>query len=170
MELVSIGRTLKAHGKDGALRIQCDDEFLEDLSKARAVFLDLDGSRVPFLISNFEIKNHILIYLDEVVTPEDASLYSLKDLYLERSELSASSLEAVQAEDHGMLLQFRVYDGNDNYMGTITEFIENPQQLLIRVSGPEHEFLCPLHDELILGIEEESMILKMSIPDGLVDL
>ncbi|MGA0232267.1 MAG: hypothetical protein ACO3MB_05280, partial [Saprospiraceae bacterium] len=73
---------MKAHGREGQIRINVEDAFLESLSEARAVFVDIKASRVPFLIEGIEFNNHILLKLDEVDTPEQAQELAQCDLYL----------------------------------------------------------------------------------------
>ena len=167
IQLSHIGTILKAHGKDGQLRISVDDGYLDDLEKARAVFINLDGSKVPFLIEGIEYKNHILIKLDEVDTPEQASKYSLKELYMEDVELSESNLNRSISSDADQMIGMKVFDQNDVFRGIIQELIQNEFQDLVEIRHEDEVFLCPLHEELIISIDSEEATLKLTIPEGL---
>jgi len=168
--LTSIGSTLKAHGKEGQLRISCDDRYMDDLESARAVFLNLNGSRVPFLIESIEFKNHILLKLEEVDTPEEASRFALKDLLLESDALQHSDTEEQESATAINLLQYRVYDSSGNYMGRIQEHIVHPHQELLRIAGPEKTFLCPFHEDMVDDFSEEELTIRMNLPDGITEL
>lgn len=170
MELFHIGRILKAHGKDGYLRIQCEDNAVDVLPELRAIFIDIDGSKVPFLIEDFQIKNHFLIKLDEVDSPEEASEHSLRDIYIDMEEVEDKSLFASQDEMNSELIGFDVYNQEDKFIGTVSDFIDNEFQQLLSVESKGRSFLIPFHEDLLLKFEADRKRIYLEIPEGLTDL
>jgi len=166
VELTQIGTSLKAHGKDGQLRVYVEDAFLDDLEKARALFLNIDGSRIPFIIQGIEIKNHMLIKLDEIDNPEMASKLSNKEMYLDSSKVSEESLSESKESSMDRLIGFSVYDQDDNNVGKITSVIENEFQTLLNIENLNSSFLWPIHDDLIIGIDDSESIIKLLILEG----
>ncbi len=157
---------LKTHGKDGQVRVQVEDAYYDDLMKARAVFIDMDGSQVPFLIKEIEVKNHILMRLDELDQPEQASALSLKDIYLETSSVSEEAKNMILEEDHSLLLNYTVIDQNDAVLGKITEVIENDFQDLLEIKSKSTKFLWPFHPDLVIDQDDEKKILKIQLLEG----
>lgn len=168
VELVRIGHTLKPHGKEGLIRLRVEDDFVEDLSSANALFIDLDGSKVPFLINDLQFKNHILVKLDEVEDPQNASDYSSRAIFIESKFVSEKeeNLEA-SVED---LLAFKVYNADKEYIGAISNIIQNPHQILIEINTPEKAFLMPFHPDLVLDLDPAAGSLEMEIPEGIMDI
>ena len=168
VELVKIGHTLKPHGKEGLVRLRVGDDYLEDLANANALFIDLDGSKVPFLINDLHFKNHILVKLDEVEDPQNASNYSSRAIFIESKFVSEKeeNLEA-SVED---LLGYKVYNSEKEYIGAVSNVIQNPHQILIEVNTPEKAFLMPFHPDLVLDINQAAGSIEMEIPDGIQDI
>lgn len=168
VELIRIGHTLKPHGKEGLLRLRVEDDYLEDLSLANALFIDLDGSKVPFLINDIQFKNHILVKLDEVEDPQNASHYSSKAIFIEAKFVSEkeNNVEGTVEE----LLAFKVYNSNKEYIGAISNIVQNPHQILIEINTPEKAFLMPFHPDLVLDINQASGTIEMEIPEGIMDI
>jgi 16S rRNA processing protein RimM len=69
------------------------------------------------------------------------------------------------------LVEYKVFSDKDISVGTITEIIENPGQLLLKIiSGTGKNILLPLHEDLIREIDSENKIIRMIIPDGISDI
>jgi len=168
VELTRIGHTLKPHGKEGLIRLRVEDEFIEDLELSNALFIDLEGSKVPFLIDDLQFKNHILVKLSEVEDPQNASKFSSKSIFIENKFVSekANDLEASVND----LLAFKVYDSGKQYVGAISNIIEHPHQIVLEINTPEKAFLMPFHPDLVLDINQAAGSIEMEIPDGIQDV
>lgn len=166
--LTHIGHTLKPQGREGLLRLRVADDYIEDLQNVNAIFLDLDGSRVPFLYTDLQIKNHLLIKLDEVDDPQEASKYSSKALYIETKFVSEKESDEETSVDN--LIGFKVYDGSEDYIGAINGIVHNPHQILLEINTPEKLFLMPFHPDLVLDINLAAGTIQLEIIDGMADL
>lgn len=168
VSLTHIGHTLKPQGKEGLIRLRIEEEYIEDLQSANAIFLDLDGSRVPFLYSDLQIKNHLLVKLDEVDDPQEASKYTSKLVFIETQFVSEK--EEDESDFVEKLIGYKVYNSNDIYVGAINGLVRNPHQILLEINTPEKLFLMPFHSDLVIDINEASGTIKMEIIAGIEDL
>ncbi|NNE26604.1 MAG: hypothetical protein HKN09_07155 [Saprospiraceae bacterium] len=163
-----IGQSLKTHGKEGYLRIDIEAHYLKDLSNARAIFIDLEGSRVPFLIEDVKIKNQVLVKLDAVNDPESANPLQLKSIFLHESDLS--EVPKVISSQVEMLVGFQLKDQNDQDKGQIESLEEYPHQLMAMIMQGDRSFLLPIHEEMIMDINPKEKWLQLKWPQGIEDV
>ena len=60
--------------------------------------------------------------------------------------------------------------GDGKVIGVIEDIIEYPQQLLAKLKLGSREVLIPIHDDLVININEEEGVLTVKVADGLLDL
>ncbi len=166
LELVEVGHTKKPKGIDGALKIHIEEQYIDDVSNARAIFIDLDGSRVPFLIKKFVVDSQLLIKLDEVDSPQEAEACTAKAVFLDAREVTAS-LDVEQAHP---LVGYAVIDQDEKAYGHITSIEEYPNQLMSFITMDDSTFMSPLHEDNIIDVNESDKIIQINIPEGLTDL
>ena len=87
--------------------------------------------------------------------------------------------DAEKLEGHIDLTGFSVVDENAGCIGRVVRIDENPAHALLVVDrgsvsdsfeGREDEVLIPLVDEFLVAVEEEMGEIRVSLPDGLLDL
>ena len=169
IELIHIGHSAKSRGTGGKFKARIEDHFKEDALKARALFINLNGSKVPFLLESCEDHGYMIFKVEEINSPEDVSSLLSKELYLDLREVSETALKSTQKTDHP-LMNFLVLDQNDSELGKIIEILVYPDQLLAKIVIDKKEILLPIHDDLILDLDEEKKFIKLEIVDGLLDL
>ena len=86
---------------------------------------------------------------------------------MEDAELSESNLNRSMSSDSDLMKGMKVYDQNDVFRGVIQELIQNEFQDLVEIRHEDEVFLCPLHEELIISIDSEEAVLKLTIHEGL---
>ena len=59
---------------------------------------------------------------------------------------------------------------NNELIGTITEVVEIPQNVLLAVNHNDREILIPFHDDIIIKVNEKKSTISIHIIDGLLDL
>lgn len=168
IELEQIGHSGKSKGVRGELKLHVNGSYRTDLKSARALFFNLDGSKVPFLIEQVYI-DPCIIKLDEIDSPEAAYDLSNKEIFLEVKELQNPNTSPSDSGQHA-LVEFTLIDQNDSRIGTISSVKEYPNQLLAEVNINDIQVLIPIHEDLILELNEASKFIKMEIADGLLDL
>ena len=158
-----IGQVLKSNGRDGELLVSFVGIAPEDIDLQEPVFIEFDGLPVPFYFESFTQRGNsrALVRLTGVhdLTDADelagAALYADDDLY----------------EDEEMdLTGWTVLDADGTKAGTVTAHEDIPGNPCIWVETGHGEVLIPLHEELVLEVDEQKETLRMVIPEGLLDL
>ena len=169
IQFVHIGHSGKTRGLDGTFKLRVDERYLETLPQVRAIFIDHEGSKVPYLLEDCQTDGDILVKLEEVDTPEEASVLLNRSVYLDQNEIPQSLLELHQDQKHE-LTDYLLLDSNNFTIGPISEILEYPQQLLAKVSFNSKSILIPIHNDLIMHVDESNKTIQMEIPEGLLDL
>lgn len=170
--LVRIGLTRKAHGVQGALRVQVEPRYLEDLLHTPFVFIELPDGMVPFAVEEVHMDRWPILKLEGVDLRDEAVPLTSRPLWLaekhilpdEQRQLEVDTLEYAWAEGYTLV------DRRVGVVGVIEEVREFPQQEMAVVMRAGHELLVPLHDELIVDVDDERRELLMDLPEGLLDL
>jgi len=168
IDLTQIGYSSKSRGIEGQFKVKVEDRYKADLLKARALFINIDGSRVPFLIESAEERKDVILKLEEITTPEQVTKFLNKEIYLSDDEISAENLQNTQAQHP--LVGYTITDQNDNAISIIDDIIEYPHQLLASLNYQGKPLLIPIHEDLIVSIDEGGKRVKLEIAEGLLQL
>ncbi len=166
IELVHIGHSRKARGIEGGFRVQVEDAYLEDLQKARALFISIDGSKVPFILKSVDDSRSLVVKVEEIDNPEDAQPLLGQEIFLHLDEVS----EKETINSSHALQGYTVLDQDKTQIGTIEELIEFPDQLLAKLSFNGKEILIPIHKDLIISLDETTQTIQLTIAEGLLNL
>jgi 16S rRNA processing protein RimM len=163
-----IGYITKTKGLKGEVQVYFEYDEPADLL-LESVFAEINGKLIPFFISTYKLQNNQTgnFYFDDIDTIEKAQTLIRKKLYL------SNSLKPVREDDEFLITDlkgFIVHDQTVGELGEIIEIHEYPQQFVAVVSYQFKEIMFPLNDDLILEIDEENGILKVDLPEGLIDL
>lgn len=163
-----IGYITKTKGLKGEVQVYFEYDEPGDLT-LDSVFAEINGKLVPFFISTYKLQNNQTgnFYFDDVDTIEKASALVRKKLYL------SNELKPVRDEDEFLITDlkgFIVFDETAGELGEIIEIHEYPQQFVAVVPYKFKEIMFPLNDDLIKEIDEDKGILKVNLPEGLIDL
>ena len=158
-----IGQILKSNGRDGELLVSFTLIAPEDVDIQEPVFIEFDGLPVPFYFESFTPRGNTraLVRLTGVRNLTDADelagavLYAPDDSYEDEEE---------------DLTGWTVLDADGKPVGTVTAHEDIPGNPCIWVETGHGEVLVPLHEELVLEVDEEKETLRMEIPEGLLDL
>lgn len=169
IEFVEIGRLSKPYGIQGQIKSVVEEEYLNSLKRAEFVFINQDGSFVPYFIEELTENPHFLLKLEELDRPEDVVLLSTRPIFL-------PSNEVIHDDGDHMSLKikykgFGIADESGRSIGIIEKVEEFPQQLMATVLTPTKEsVLIPLVESFIIEVDEESKLITMNIPEGLLSL
>ena len=163
-----IGYITKTKGLKGEVQVYFEYDEPADLP-LDSVFAEINNKLVPFFISTYKLQNNQTcnFYLDYIDTIEKAQLLIRKKLFL------PNNLKPVRDDDEFLITDlkgFIVHDETAGELGEIIEIHEYPQQFVAVVSYQFKEIMFPLNDDLIVEIDEENGILKVDLPEGLIDL
>ena len=159
--MLRIAKVLKSNGVDGDVLVSAPDVALEDLQGP--VLIDFDGLPAPFFIESCTRRGSgkYIIHLTDVCNLEDAE--ELVGRFLWTDEVEEDDDEAQD------FTGWKVLNRGD-YVGTVTDCEPIPGNLCLYLKPAEDadEIIIPLHEDLIISIDEESLTLNLSLPDGLL--
>ena len=158
--MLRIAKVLKSNGVDGDVLVSAPDVALEDLQGP--VLIDFDGLPAPFFIESCTRRGSgkYIIHLTDVCNLEDAE--ELVGRFLWSDEVEEDDEEAQD------FTGWKVLNRGD-YIGTVTDYEPIPGNLCLYLKPAEDadEIIIPLHEDLIISIDEESLTLNLNLPDGL---
>jgi len=169
----SIGFTKKTYGVKGELKLNIEDEYLEDLAQADVLFLDIAGRKIPYFVEYINFENPFTLKFEDFNTKESAIELTGKEIFMRASDLLAEEEKVLEFEDslvYKKYVNFEIKDKTIGKIGVITEIIEYPQQEMAALLYNEKEILIPLNEQLILSIDEEKKVIEMDLPEGLLEL
>jgi 16S rRNA processing protein RimM len=158
-----IAQVLKSNGRDGELLVGFVGIAPEDIDLEEPVFIEWDGLPVPFYFESFQQRgvSRALVRLTGVHSLADADELAGADIFAE------DDLYEDGEED---LTGWTVLDADGTEVGTVSAHEDIPGNPCIWVDTGHGEALVPLHEELVLAVDEEKQTLRMEIPEGLLDL
>ena len=158
-----IAQILKSNGRDGELLISFVGISPEDIDTREPVFIEFDGLPVPFYFESFTPRGNsrALVRLTGVHNLTDADELAGAILYAE------DDLYEDEEED---LTGWTVLDADGTKVGTVSAHEDIPGNPCVWVGTGHGEVLVPLHEELVLDVDEKKQTLRMEIPEGLLDL
>ncbi len=169
-EYIPVGKLGKPHGVSGAFRFYLS-RVLKNKTKFPPHFLIAEkGGMLPFFVSSFELikLDEALLKFEDITSPEQARAYNGKELYLTQKNIHLY-FERI-SEDIDYLIGYMLMDEQKGKVGEISELLESPAQILAIVQGETQEFTIPLAEDWIVEIEEKRKVLRMDLPEGLLDI
>lgn len=168
-EYILIGKTKKTHGTNGELKVFIEDRFLDDFAETDVVFITIQGKPAPFFIEEIRVAGDLLLKLEDIDTPAQAKTITSSDIFMRRQDL-ANPEEELPLSDFGIFEGYEMEDEHLGMLGRIVEVAEYPHQQMAIVDYNGSEVLIPLHMDLIREIDKKAGLLRVSLPDGMLDL
>jgi len=165
-----LGKVLKTHGKQGELIISSEDNFPEDFQKMESLFIEINEGVVPFFLERIITKTltTAIIKLEDVDNLEQARHLTGLTWYLPAESMPQEP--SASLPDLEQLAGFTLVDQNDQEIGIIEGYKDIPSNTLLEVSYHDKITDIPLNQETIHYLDVENKILKIEIPEGLLDL
>jgi len=170
-ECYELGKIVKPHGLKGEVSIFLDVDYPEDYEEMDSVLVELNGELIAFEIEQIRIlpnkpKTALvkLATIDKIEQTDDligATLYLPLDVLPELGETEFYYHEVIG---------FDVVDeklGNIATIDTVYSFTEG-SLLVLEYKGKE--VLVPINDETIVEVDREKKVLRVNLPDGLLDV
>jgi 16S rRNA processing protein RimM len=169
--LVRIGKTQKAHGLKGELKLNVEEYFIDDLFETEALFIELKGQKVPYFIENLQEGNSIILKLEGINSRNEAEQLAHKELFMRREDIHLSD-EIINSGGlkYKFLEGFTIYDNVEGEIAVINEVAEFPQQEMAYITYKTKTLLIPLNDDIILEINREEKKVMMNLPEGILNL
>ena len=162
-DVYRIGRLGKAHGIKGEITMQVEDDIF-DRTDADYLILELDNIMVPFFIEEYYFKTDTtaLIKFEGIDTLERAKEFANVNVYFPRNIADNNIKSEQETLSYPMLVGFQVND-----IGKIAYIDHQTENIMFEL---EDGTLIPASEELIEDIDVPNKQIKMTIPEGLLDI
>ena len=162
--LLQIAQVLKSNGTEGEIIMGFRDFGPEDIDLQEPVFIFFDGIPVPFFIESLTRKgsSKAIVRLTGVTSLQDAEeitglpVFGETDIY-----------EIEDEENLEDLIGWALLDADGTPVGKISDYEDIPGNPCIYVDSPNGQAMIPLHEDLVIEINEDQKTIRMEIPEGL---
>lgn len=163
-----LGTLTKPFGLKGGLCAFFDTDNPERYAGLAAVFLDLDGEKIPYHIEEIVFRggNQFVIRFADVSADDARDLVGV-ELYLPMDQLP--KLPGNRFYFHEVT-GFTVVDGLKGEIGVCREFLEVSNNPIMVVAHGDKEILVPAIQQFVTGVDRDNRTLHILAPDGLVDM
>ena len=162
---ILLGKIIKVNVHHGTVTIKTLINNIPDLD---SVFIEINGRPVPFFVAESYLHGADLLSL-KLVDYDTAD--KIKEFKGCKVFLTSGDTEKPHADNYEELNGFGVFDENGNKIGTVNNVIQNPRQWLFSIlSVKGKEILLPVHEDLILGIDNAKRVIIVKIPEGLLEI
>ena len=164
-EVFPVGRILKPHGLKGEMKFAFETNSI-NATDVDFFILEIEGILVPFFIDPSCSRTHIgIVKFQGVNTAEQAKDLCNAPIYL---PLSYIDLED-EIDDIHHFIFFDIEDEKQGYIGKILSIDDSTENILFVVNCDGNEILIPAVDEFISDIDREKRIIRMCLPEGLIE-
>lgn len=165
--LLQIAKVLKSNGTEGGLLLGFRDIQPEDINLQEPVFIEFDGLPVPFFFESFKKKGNdkAIVRLTDIQSLEDAEEVVGRAVYADESSIAEYEDDGEMSLDD--FIGWIIFNG-DEEVGEVVDYEDIPGNPCLYVSRNREQLMIPLHEDFILGMDEESGRIKMALPEGLI--
>jgi len=167
-EAFYIGYITKTKGLKGEVQLYFEYDAPE-LLEMDVLFADINGKMVPFFVSSYKLQTNSTgnFFFDDVDHIDKAQALVRKKIYLPLDKMPDRDDEDFHYTD---LKGFIVTDETHGELGEIIEVNEYPQQFVATVHYKFTDIMFPLNEDIITDIDEDEGLLRVNLPDGLLDI
>jgi 16S rRNA processing protein RimM len=167
-EYFKIGKLVGSFGLKGELILKHHLGKKTSLKGLKAIFVEeRKESFIPWFVESTRIKTEDEIYLklEGVNLKEQATRLAQKEVWLPEADFKKFSAKTSPIN----LLGFEMIE-EGKALGKILEVIEQPHQVLCRISFNDNEAYIPLHEETIVKIDHKKQQVTVALPPGLLEI
>lgn len=161
-EVLHIGTLRRPHGKNGELQCVTENDYWYDADADFAVLM-LDGILVPFRVTDWREKGDdtLVLRLQGVDTEEHAARLVNAKVYMLRRDLAEETEQMLTWQD---LAGYEVLNAEGETQGRVLAVNESTINTLLEM---EDGRLLPIHEDLIVRIDETERRMVLDLPEGL---
>lgn len=163
-----LGLITKPFGYKGQAYVFLDTDEPEKYSTLEAVFLNIDGEMLPYMIEDIQLRgaNQAVIKFEDVDGEEIKSLMKT-EIYLPLSALPPLTGNKFYFHE---VVGFSVIDSEKGNIGKIVDFIDVLQQPIMQIDFNGIEILIPAIDKFFKTVDREKKEIHIDAPEGLIDV
>ncbi len=173
-DISEVGKFQKTHALKGELNALLDI-YPDYIAEGNAIVVDTDGIFVPYYASSIRPKGTMsyLIKLDGIDSENEAKPFVNKAIYAIKAQLGPFlNLDEEEMMDEDDLVGYSIVDdSSDSLIGKIDSIDSSTDNLLFIVTTDDGDTVyIPAVDEFISEICDDSKVIRMNLPDGLINL
>jgi len=162
----SIGYISKTHGLKGEVTAVFTEPI--ELDTVESVFIELEGSLVPYFIHSFSDRgDKAFIKFDDVNTPEQAAALKGSTLFLNKSVRPSLKRGEFYNDE---VVGFSVDDETLGTLGPVKQVIESGLNRLLEVDHQGKEVLIPINSPFIKSVNKSKKLIKVHLPEGFLSI
>ena len=165
-EVFKIGVINKPHGVKGEVSFTFTDDIFDRVDCDYLILL-MDGILVPFFMEEYRFRsdNVALVKFEDINTAEQARKFTNVEVYFPKKFMD----EQEDVTSWNFFIGFRVEDVHHGYLGEITDVDDTTINVLFSIEKDGEELLLPAHEEFIIDLDREKKVMKVDVPDGLIE-
>ena len=167
-EYINIGKIVATVGVKGELILKHALGKKTNLKGIEAIFIEQQkNSYLPYFVQSSKAKDNEEMYvqIDGVASKESAHRLVQKNVWLLDEDFRKVAGKTAPIA----LLGYTLMNEGEN-LGPIEEVIEQPHQVLLRITLNGNEALIPLHEETLQQIDRKKKEVHVVLPDGLLEI
>ncbi|HEX2394132.1 MAG TPA: ribosome maturation factor RimM [Bacteroidales bacterium] len=163
-----LGIIAKPHGTKGSVLIRLRNIKPEEIKKRDWVFVEIDGLLVPFFIEEFRpnADDSLVLKFEHINSESDARSLSGCEAYIASDHIKHKRNKITNISVSG----YKVIDKSLGFIGIAHELTGMPSNPLLRIRQAEKEWLIPVHEDIILEINDADREIVIDAPEGLFAL
>lgn len=168
-DVFRIGKIGKPHGVKGEVTMMFSDDVFDRVD-AEYVVLMLNGILVPFFFEEYRFRSDetALVKFCDIDTQEQARELTNSEVYFPRQLSDSDEGDLSLIELNGFTIIDYIYN---KVIGIICGIDDSTANILFEVKTDSgDELLIPASPDLIKDIDAEQRIIKMELPEGLLDI
>ncbi|PZP48856.1 MAG: 16S rRNA processing protein RimM [Pseudopedobacter saltans] len=168
MDFIQIGKVATTHGIKGSILITHGIGKKVNFKGVKALFIEeTKNSRIPWFIEGATARNNeeTIVQLEGLNSKESAHRLIRNNIWLQKSDFEKIADKNAPIS----LIGYTLFD-DKKPLSEIEEIIEQPNQLLVRLTIEDKEVLIPLHEEILDNIDHNKKAVYVRLPDGLLDI
>lgn len=167
-ECYFLGKITRRHGLAGNVILKLDTDQPELYKKLDSIFVEINGLLVPFFIEKSSFSKLDALNISFKNSTEALVDQSLgKNVYLPLSTLP--KLTGKQFYYHE-IIGFEIFDQEGNNCGVIRSVNDQTAQNYFVTKLDGKEVVIPLIKDWILEVNRDEKLIKMQLPEGLIDV
>lgn len=167
----AIGKILSPHGLNGTVKVYPYTDYPDRIKQLKAVDIVSQSERCEMLIENAVSSGRFwLIKFRGIETREDAE--NIRDMLIVIPKKERLPLEE-GSYYHDQLIGLSVYNHKGDRLGAVSDLISTGGHDLLQVSGEfsgSEKILIPMVKSIIVVVDLQQGLIKVQLPDGLLDL
>ena len=168
LEMIAIAKTTKTRGLRGELVADLLTDFPERFDNLARVFaVCVDGKTSELELEKFWFqKNRVILKFKDVDSIEAAEMWRNCDICIPETE--AVELETGEFFDWE-LEDCEVETVEGEKLGKVKEVMRTGGTEILVVKGAEKEYLIPFAETICVDVDIENKLIRVDVPDGLLD-